>query len=88
MLVNLMFEPLSEKEEFIAERIADTAYTVHMTSGPGLLERVYEVCSCHELSKRELKYQRQVGIPIIYDGIVFDEGLRLDVFVEELIIIQ
>ncbi|MCJ7540495.1 MAG: GxxExxY protein [Desulfobacterales bacterium] len=83
-----MFEPLSEREEFIAEKIVDAAYTVHMTLGPGLLERVYEVCLCHELSKRELKYQRHVDIPIIYDGIIFDEGLRLDVFVEELIICE
>ena len=83
-----MFKPLSEREEFIAERIVDAAYTVHKVLGPGLLERVYEVCFCHELSKRELKYQRQVDIPITYDGMIFDEGLRLDVFVEELIICE
>jgi GxxExxY protein len=53
-----------------------------------LLERVYEVCFCHELSKRGLKYQRQVDIPITYDGMTFDEGLRLDVQVEELIICE
>ena len=56
--------------------------------GPGLLERIYEVCFCHELSRRELKYQRQVDLPITYDGMIFDEGLRLDVFVEELIICE
>jgi len=83
-----MFKPLSEREEFIAERIVDAAYTVHKVLGLGLLERVYEVCFCHELSKRELKYQRQVDIPITYDGMIFDEGLRLDVFVEELIICE
>jgi GxxExxY protein len=48
----------------------------------------YEVCFCHELSKRELKYQRQVDIPIKYDGMIFDEGLRLDVLVEELVICE
>ena len=42
----------------------------------------------HELSKRELKYQRQVDPPITYDGMIFDEGLRLDIFVEELIVCQ
>ena len=86
--MDMMFKPLSEREEFIAERIVDAAYTVHKVLGPGLLERVYEVCFCHELSKRELKYQRQVDIPITYDGMIFDEGLRLDVFVEELIICE
>ena len=56
--------------------------------GPGLLEKIYEVCFCHELAKRGLKYQRQVDIPIKYDGVIFDEGLRLDVLVENLIICE
>ena len=60
---------------------------MHKKLEPGLLEKIYEVCFCHELSKRGLKYQRQVNIPIIYDGISFDEGLHLDVLVEELIIL-
>jgi len=53
-----------------------------------LLEKVYEVCFCHELSRRGLKYKRQVDIPIVDDGITFDDGLRLDVLVEELIICE
>lgn len=82
------FESLSEREESIAKKIVDAAYTVHKKLGPGLLEKIYEICFCHELSKRGLKYQRQVDLPIVYDGIVFDAGLRLDVFVEELIICE
>ena len=84
----MKFKSLSKREESIAEKIVDAAYTVHKILGPGLLERVYEVCFCHELSKRELRYQRQVDIPITYDGLIFDEGLRLDVFVEELVICE
>lgn len=84
----MKYKPLSKREEFIAEKIVDAAYTIHKMLGPGLLERVYEVCFCHELSKRDLKYQRQVDIPIVYDGMTFDEGLRLDVFVEDLIICE
>ena len=84
----MKFKTLSQREEFIAEKTVDAAYTVHKILGPGLLERIYEVCFCHELSKRELKYQRQVDIPITYDGMVFDEGLRLDVLVEDLIICE
>jgi GxxExxY protein len=84
----MTFKILSKREEFIAKKIIDAAFTVHKLLGPGLLERVYEVCFCHELSKRKLKYQRQVDLPITYDGMVFDEGLRLDVFVEELIICE
>lgn len=84
----MTYKPASPKEESIAKKIVDAAYTVHKTLGPGLLEKVYEICFCHELSKRGLKYQRQVDIPIVYDGITFDEGLRLDVLVEELIICE
>ena len=60
----------------------DAAYTVHSAIGPGLLDNVHEVCFCHELAKRGLSYRRQVVVPIVYDGIAFDEGLRLDVLVE------
>jgi len=84
----MTFQLLSEREEAIAQKIVDAAYAVHKKLGPGLLEKVYEVCFCHELSKRGLKYQRQVDIPIIYDGMVFDEGLRLDILVEDLIICE
>jgi len=84
----MKFKLLSKKEESIAEKVVDAAFTVHKVLGPGLLERVYEACFCHELSKRELKYQRQVDLPITYDGMVFDEGLRLDVFVEGIIICE
>ena len=84
----MKFEPISKREEFIAEKIVGAAYKVHKELGPGLLERVYETCFCHELSKSKLKYQRQVDIPINYDGMIFDEGLRLDVLVEELIICE
>ena len=84
----MKYKPLSEKEEAIAKKIVDSAFTVHKNLGPGLLEKVYEICFCHELSKRGLKCQRQIGIPIIYDGIKFDEGLQLDVLVEELVICE
>jgi len=84
----MKFKPLSEREEYIAKQIVDAAYTVHKNLGPGLLEKVYEVCFCHELSKRGLQYKRQVNFPIIYDGIIFEEGLRLDVLVEELVICE
>ena len=82
------YAPISDKEERIAKAIVDAAYTVHSALGPGLLENVYEVCSCHELAKRGLSYRRQVVGPIIYDGITFDEGLRLDMLVEEMVICE
>ncbi len=83
-----MYKLLSKKEEEIATKIVDAAYCVHKELGPGLLEKIYEACFCHELSKRNLVYQRQVEVPIVYDGMMFDEGLRLDVLVENLIICE
>ncbi len=79
---------ISDREERIGTACVDAAYKVHETLGPGLLEKIYETCFCHELSKRGLEYKRQVSLPIHYDGIIFDEGLRLDVLVEDLVVCE
>lgn len=81
-------QPLSQNEERIGKCIVDAAFTVHRALGPGLLEHIYEVCFCHELKKRGLKFQTQVNVPLVYDGIRFEEGLRLDVLVEDLVICE
>ena len=83
-----IFNPIPHEVEKIGKKIVDSAYSVHKELGPGLLEKVYETCFCHELSKRGLNYQRQKDIPIVYDGITFKEGLRLDVLVEDLVICE
>lgn len=82
------YKPISEQEEYIGKMIVDAAFTIHKTLGPGLLEKVYEVCFCHELTKRGLSVKRQLTIPIVYDGIEFQEGLRLDVLVDDLVICE
>ena len=79
---------ISEREEQVARAIVDAAYAVHSALGPGLLENIYEVCFCHELAKRGLSYRRQVVVPITYDGITFDEGFRVDVLVEDMVICE
>lgn len=79
---------LNEYEEWLCKEIVDCAYRVHKELGPGLLEKVYEACFCHELGKKGIKYRRQVDLPVFYDGLTFDEGLRMDVFVEEQIICE
>ena len=84
----MIFEKTTEREEMVATNIVDAAYSVHKALRPGLLEKIYEACFCHELTKRGITYQRQVDIPVEYDGIIFDEGLRLDVIVEDLIICE
>ena len=82
------YKDTTDKEESVAAQIVDAAFSVHKALGPGLLERVYEICFCHELKKRGLSYERQIEIPIEYDGITFAVGLRLDVMVEGLIICE
>lgn len=80
--------PIPEELEEIGKLIVDSAYTVHKQLGPGLLEKVYEICFCHELEKRGLSYERQLSVPVMYDGITFKEGLRLDVLVEGKVICE
>jgi GxxExxY protein len=84
----MKFQKLSDTEEAIGKSIVNAAYNVHAKLGPGLLERVYEVCLAYELNKAELTVLRQVNIPIKYDGITFDEGLRLDLLVENRVIVE
>jgi GxxExxY protein len=79
---------LSDWEEKIAKQIVDCAYRVHVGLGPGLLENVYETCFCHELKKHQLNFQRQVAVPVIYEGIRFEAALRLDVIVENSVICE
>jgi GxxExxY protein len=83
-----MLFPLSDRAEFLGKEIVDCAYKVHKGLGPGLLEKIYEACFCHELEKKSLPFRRQVSLPIHYDGKVFDEGLKLDVLVDEMIICE
>ncbi len=80
--------PLTKEEETIGKAIVNAAFKIHTTLGPGLLEEVYEICMVHELTKNGFHVQRQVDIPIVYDGIVFNEGLRLDLLVNDLVIAE
>jgi len=80
--------PLSKKEEDIAKKVVDSAYLVHKALGPGILEKVYEACFCYELNKKGLFYNRQIDVPIVYDGLTFEEGFRLDVLIEDLVICE
>lgn len=82
------FSPVSEIEDGIGRCIVDCAFKVHHGLGPGLLENIYEACFCYELKKHGLSFRKQVTLPIEYDGIIFDEGLRLDVLVEDLVICE
>ncbi|MBL9165058.1 MAG: GxxExxY protein [Planctomycetaceae bacterium] len=75
-------------ENPISQQIVDAAYQIHQTLGPGLLESVYEVVLAYELRKRGLKVERQLPVQIVYDGICFEEGYRLDLLVEGKVIVE
>ena len=82
------FEKLTPQEERIGRLIVDAAYKVHTALGPGLLEKIYEVCMIHELRKAGCAAACQIDVPIQYDGITFDVGLRLDILVDNLVITE
>ena len=75
-------------EEGLTEKIIGAAIEVHKYLGPGLLESAYEECLCHELNLRGLKFERQKPIPLEYKGIKLDCGYRLDIIVEEKVILE
>lgn len=79
---------LTNHEKWLCSEIVDSAYQVHKKLGPGLLEKIYEACFCYELSKKGIRNSRQVDLPFRYDELIFDEGLRLDVLVDEIVICE
>lgn len=76
------------ENDTLTEQIIGAAIQVHRELGPGLLESTYETCLCHEFSIIGLKHERQKSIPIFYKGIKLDAGYRLDLVVENKVIIE
>ena len=72
----------------IGERSLGCALKVHRALGPGLLESAYEACLSYELSKQGIQHQRQLSLPVVYDGIQIDLGYRLDLLIEGLVVIE
>ncbi len=75
-------------ENEVGDALLGAAMKVHSVLGPGLLESAYETCLVHELGKRGLDIQRQVALPLIYDGIKLDAGYRLDLLINDRIIVE
>ncbi|SRR5258706_2357768 len=84
----MSFRKLTDLEEELGRAVVNAAYKVHKELGPGLLEKIYEVCLTHELRKAGYSVARQIAIPIVYDGVTFDEGLRLDILLENKLIVE
>ena len=72
----------------LSKVILDSAFRIHSVLGPGLFENVYEVIMADELRKQHLQVARQVPIPIVYDGVEFEEGYRADLVVEGSVIVK
>src|SRR5215216_264455 len=79
---------LPASTEAVAKEIVDIAIKIHKKLGPGLLESVYEKCFCYELEKRGIPFMRQRMIQIIYEDLVINEGLRLDILVDQTIVVE
>jgi len=72
----------------VSGAVVDAALRVHSTLGPGLLESAYAACLAHELRKRGYRVDKQVGLPVVYDGEKLDLGYRIDLLVENLVIVE
>jgi GxxExxY protein len=74
--------------EHITGQIIGAALRIHSLFGPGLLESAYRTCLAHELRQRGLRIQSEVPVPIAFDGLVIDVGYRLDLLVEDCVVVE
>jgi GxxExxY protein len=84
----MSIKPLSSHQEAIAAAVIEAAFKVHRTLGPGLLEKFYEACLCYELQLAGLKVARQVCVQLRYNDVILDDGLRLDLVVEDAVVVE
>jgi len=82
------FAPLPLEVEAIGKKVLDAAYTIHSALGPGLLESVYEACLAYEIQKQSLKAETQVIVPVKYQSVFVETGLRLDLWIERSVIVE
>jgi GxxExxY protein len=76
------------EENRIAREVVDSAVKLHKHFGPGIYETVYEPVLMHELKKRNLTSRNQIPVPLVYDGITFHVGFKIDVIVAELVVLE
>ena len=79
---------MTDDIEAIAREIVNSAFKIYQAFGPGLLESAYQQCHAYELRKRGRKVLTEVVVPIVYDGQCLDAGYRLDMFVDDLVIVE
>ena len=83
-----VFAPISPDVERVGKAVLNAAFKVHTALGPGLLESVYETCTAYELAQSGLRAATQVALPVTYQGIKMDAGLRPDMIVEDSVIVE
>jgi GxxExxY protein len=79
---------MNKEEDLLSNKIIGAAIEVHRRLGPGLLESAYEECLCHELSLIGIHFERQKPLPINYKGISLDCAYRIDILVENIVILE
>ena len=82
------FEKTDPELEKIASQVVDSAFKVHKAFGPGLLESAYEACLVHELKNRNYKVERQVAVPLFYEGETVDSAFRIDLLIQDQLIVE
>jgi GxxExxY protein len=83
-----MYKSLTERENWLAGQIVDITICIHKALGPGLLESIYEKCFCYELAKRSILFERQKTVQLKYDELIIDDGLRIDILVDKLVVVE
>ena len=83
-----MYTKLNERENWLAAEIVDISICIHKAMGPGLLESIYEKCFCYELMKRNIAFEKQKTVPLLYDKLVIDDALRIDILVDKLVVVE
>lgn len=84
----MTWSPIDKETEDSARHAIEAAFNIHAALGPGLLESVYEACMCHELARRGLSFERQVNVPVVYQGIRLETGFRADVIVNGCLLLE
>ena len=84
----MSYAPIPPRTEEVTKMILDAAFKVHSALGPGLLESVYETCLLHELKSNNFRIENQLSLPVVYEDITVDSGLRLDLMVENCVIVE
>jgi len=86
--VQKRFAPIPVEAEMVGKKVLDAAYVVHSALGPGLLESVYEACLAHKLRQQKVLVETQVVMPVTFEGVQIETGLRLDLLAEKQVIVE